>query len=873
MSYNYLLIIAHKMETKKSNMNTMKKGVVAFEQAFIDSTRYFDGDEMAAKTFLDANALRDLDGNLLENSPEMMHRRMAKEFARIEKNKFRQPLSEEKIYSLFDKFKYLIPQSSPMTGIGNDIQILSLSNCFVTDSPKDSYGGICRVDENIAQLSKRRGGVGVNLSNLRPAGTPTTNASRTATGVITFAERYSNTIREVGQNGRRGALMAMLNIHHPESVIIPDSTDASWASPEQIVIKGNSSFGERDISTLSCYYNPKKLDFVSMKLDRTKVTGANVSVALTDEFLDAVKTNTDYEQRFPVDSKSPSIRKMVNAKNAWKKIIHMAWQSAEPGVIFWDRMIKYNAVDCYKDDGFDTVCTNPCGEIPLCADDSCRLMVVNLLSFVDDPFTKKSSFNFELFKEYVSIGQRLMDDLIDMEVEKVDRIIKKIEGDPEDISLKQNELDLWKRVRIKAVNGRRTGLGITALADMLAALNIKFDSDEAMIFVDTVMMNFKHAAFESSCNMAKELGAFPIWNWEKEKNSEFLLQLKAENPHLYEKISKYGRRNIGLLTLAPTGTPSIFAQTSSSGEPVYSLSYMRRKKINPGDKNSKIDFVDGKGDSWQHFAVYHKPLEMWMKINGESDIKKSPWSGCCSNEIDWKRRVILQSVIQKHIDHSISSTVNLPNSATEEDVSMIYETAWKSGCKGITVYRDGCRSGVLVSDNNSNNAKIIKTTAIKRPRELRGEIYATHYKREKIYVALGFLGDDLYEVFTGINFRNKIGSASGKIVKLSKQKYMFVTDSGAEYLLTNGHSDDNADALTRMISCALRHGASIHMICDQLQKTIGDMTAFSKVIARILKKHVKENTISTESCPQCNSKLVYQNGCKSCLSCGHSACK
>jgi len=848
------------------------KDTFTFEQAFEISTKYFDGDELAAKTFLDANALRDLDGNLLENSPVMMHRRMAKEFARIEKNKFKHPLSEEKIYSLFDKFKYLIPQSSPMTGIGNDIQILSLSNCFVTDSPKDSYGGILRVDENIAQLSKRRGGVGTNLSNLRPAGSSTTNSSRTSTGIVTFAERYSNTIREVGQNGRRGALMEMLNIHHPESVIIPESTDVSWTNPEQILIKGNSSRGERDILTLSCYYNPKKLDFVSMKLNRKMVTGANVSVALTNEFLDAVKNNTDYEQRFPIDSKNPSIRKMVNAKNAWKKIIHMAWQSAEPGVIFWDRMIKYNAVDCYEKEGFGTICTNPCGEIPLCADDSCRLMVVNLLSFVDNPFTKKSSFNFELFNEYVSIGQRLMDDLIDLEIEKVDRIIEKVESDPEDTSLKQNELDLWKRVRIKAVNGRRTGLGITALADMLAALNIKFDTDESIKFVDIVMMKFKHAAFGSSCDMAKELGAFPIWDWNLEKNSEFLLQIKDENLDLYEKISKYGRRNIGLLTLAPTGTPSIFAQTSSSGEPVYALSYMRRKKINPGDKNSKVDFVDGKGDSWQHFMVYHKPLEMWMKINDETDITKSPWNKCCSNEIDWKQRVNLQAVIQKHIDHSISSTVNLPSSATEEDVSVIYETAWKSGCKGITIYRDGCRSGVLVSDNKSDDS-IVKTTAVKRPKELRGEIYAAHYKKEKIYVALGFLGDDLYEVFTGINFRDKIESESGKIVKISKQKYTFVADSGTEYLLTNGHSDDSADALTRMTSCALRHGASVYMICDQLQKTTGDMTVFSKVIARILKKYVKENTVSTESCPQCSSKLVYQNGCKSCLSCGYSVCK
>jgi ribonucleoside-diphosphate reductase alpha chain len=843
-----------------------------FEEAYETSKQYFNGDEMAAKTFLDANALRDLDGNLLENSPEMMHRRMAKEFARVEKQKFKTPLSEEKIFFLFDKFKYLIPQSSPMTGIGNDIQILSLSNCFVTDSPKDSYGGICRVDENIAQLSKRRGGVGTNLSNLRPSGTPTTNASRTSTGILSFSERYSNTIREVGQNGRRGALMEMLNIHHPECVIIPEATDISWTKPEEIVIKGNKERGERDIVTLSCYYNPNKLDFVSMKLDRTKVTGANVSVALSNEFLNAVENNTNYEQRFPIDSENPKIRKIVNAKNAWKKIVHMAWQSAEPGIIFWDRMIKYNAVDCYEKQGFGTICTNPCGEIPLCADDSCRLMVVNLLSFVKDPFTKKSSFDFDLFNEYVEIGQRLMDDLIDLEIEKVDKIISKIKSDPEDISLKQNELDLWKRVKTKAVNGRRTGLGITALADMLASLDIKFDSDEAIKFVDDVMMKFKHSAFNSSCDMAKELGTFPIWDWEIEKNSEFLLQIKSENPDLYKKFSKYGRRNIGLLTLAPTGTPSIFAQTSSSGEPVYSLSYTRRKKINPGDKNAKVDFVDGKGDSWQHFTVYHSQLKRWMDINNETDVKKSPWYKCCAADINWKQRVLLQSVIQKHIDHSISSTVNLPHSATENEVAVIYETAWKNGCKGITVYRDGCRSGVLISNINTEAPRIVKTTSPKRPKELSGEIYAAHYKKENIYVALGFLGNDLYEVFTGVNFRNKIESEKGKIVKVSHQTYSFITTDGEEYHLTNGHSDDNADALTRMISCALRHGSDISFICDQLSKTQGDLMTFSKVISRILKKYVKENSVSSETCPTCKSKLVYQNGCKLCLQCGYSAC-
>jgi ribonucleoside-diphosphate reductase alpha chain len=1180
--------------------NITSKQNFTFDDAFKTSVEYFDGDELAAKTFLDANALKDVNGNFLENSPIMMHRRMAREFARIEKGKFKSALSEKEIFDLFDKFKYLIPQSSPMTGIGNNLQILSLSNCvhgesmvftqnrgliamkdiqigdfvlthknrfkrvlkhwsngiketytvyrsfsnkivnirnekemsrflsitpehkvltdeegwisideyknkqhkklkspkfeyggdipelfpvgkgrhifvdvdfmwilgiylaegaiktkdnskgtyftlnlnedeyidkinkfsekifghsawtqkwegynfvqinifelefsnlifnlcncgfnkkrlpewifglndnlkkalldgflcgdgtnyetiddnynffaianptlayelgllarsigknvrfnflnngkliknqtvsttihnneefirvikspvkvevfdmqveddnsfvagdiichncFVIESPQDSYGAIMRADEHLVQLSKRRGGVGVNLSNLRPSGTPTTNAARTSTGIVSFAERYSNSIREVGQNGRRGALMEMLNIHHPESVIIPNDEDPSWSNPAKVILKGNPEKGERDIETLSCYYNPNKLDFISMKLNRKLITGANVSVILTNEFLNAVKNKTNYQQRFPVDSATPVIKKDVNALKAWKKIIHMAWQSAEPGLIFWDRMKNYNAIDCYKDAGFETICTNPCGEIPLCAYDSCRLMVVNLLSFVNNPFTKNSKFDFELFKKYVAIGQRLMDDLIDLEIEQIDKIINKIKKDPETSDIKSVELNLWIKIREKAVQGRRTGLGITAFADMLAALNIKFDSKNAINFTDEVMMAFKHSAFNSSCEMAKELGAFPVWNWNIEKNSEFLLQIKTENEDLYKKISKYGRRNIGCLTLAPTGTPSIFAQTSSSGEPVYSLTYTRRKKINPGDINSKVDFVDGKGDSWQHFTVYHTPLKKWMEINKTNDISKSPWNKCCASDIDWKQRVLLQSIIQKHIDHSISSTVNLPSSVSEDDVAIIYETAWKNGCKGITVYRDGCRSGVLIKGTSPSN-NITKTKAIKRPTELTGKIYALNYKNDKIYVE-----NDPYEIFTGVNFRHKIDSSDGKIIKQKRHHYLFKSNDGAEYHLTNGHSDDSANALTRMISCALRHGSDITFICDQLEKTEGDLMSFSKVIARVLKKHIKNSSISSESCPECATKLVYQNGCKSCLQCGFSACK
>lgn len=848
--------------------------VYTYEEAYAASLSYFNNDSLAAKVFVDKYVLKDNKGNILEDTPEKMHKRIAREFARIESKKFKKPLTEEQIFNLLDKFKYVIPQGSPMFGIGNNYQIVSLSNCFVLEPPYDSYGGIMRCDEQLVQISKRRGGTGTNVSNLRPAGANTNNAAKSSTGLVSFCERFSNSIREVGQNGRRGALMLMVNIQHPESVIIPDADDDIWKKPAKIRITGNPEKFERDIDTLSCYYNPEALDFASMKLDRRKVTGANVSIALTDEFLKAVEDNIDFRQKFPIDSKNPKITKNINARNAWKKIIHMAWQSAEPGLLFWDRITQYNAVDCYADLGFKTVSTNPCSEIPLCPNDSCRLLVVNLYSFVNNPFTSKAQFDFKKFEEVTEIAQRLMDDLIDLELEKIDQIIEKVEKDPEPAHVKGTELELWKDIRAKCVQGRRTGLGVVAVADMLAALNLKYDSKEAVAKIDEVFMQFKHSAFNSSAEMAKELGAFPIWDWKREKDSQFLLQIKKENEELYNKIAKYGRRNIGLLTLAPTGSVSIVARTSGGGEPVFAPFYLRRKKINPNDKNAHVDFVDKNGDSWQNFKVYHPALEDWMKVTGQDDITKSPYHKCYSADIEWETRVDLQATIQKHIDHAISSTVNLPSNATEADVAKIYERAWKSGCKGITVYREGCRSGVLVSDTKEKTKSIIKNDAPKRPAELQGQIFAINYKNQKLYAAIGFLNNEPYEIFTGINFRHQIESAKGKIVKRARGKYFFITESNDEYHLTNGHCDENADSLTRMISCALRHGSDIGFIVSQLEKTTGDLLSFSRVLARVLKKFINNGTkVSGEECPECKDKLIRSNGCKQCASCGWTACQ
>jgi ribonucleoside-diphosphate reductase alpha chain len=811
-----------------------------YENAFEASVEYFGGDELAAKVFLDKYALRDNDGNLLEQIPTQMHHRMAKEFARIESKKFKNPLTEEEIFGLFDRFKYVVPQGSPMFGIGNNHQIVSLSNCYVVESPEDSYGGICRVDEMLCQISKRRGGVGLDISKIRPAGTGVKNAARNSTGVVSFMERYSNTIREVGQSGRRGALMLTIHVAHPDI--------------EQ---------------------------FVTIKNDATKVTGANISVLLSDEFLTAVEKGEKFRLRFPVDAPPSDTDKWVDARELWMKMINNAWLRAEPGLLFWDKIKKYNAVDCYHEEGFDTVSTNPCSEITLSKFDSCRLMAMNLYSYVVDPFTNGSYFDYDLFEKHSEIIQRLMDDMIDLEEEKILQIIDKIKKDPEEKGIKARELELWQNIHDRCIKGRRTGTGVTAMGDTLAALGLKYGSEESISEVSKIMKTLCLSSFRSSMEMAKDIGAFPIWNWQKEKDSEFLAMIKENDPKLYKEISIHGRRNIANLTIAPTGTVSILTQTTSGVEPLFMLfPYTRRKKINPTDKNAKVDFVDQNGDSWQEFTVYHPKVQRWMEIAGEKDLTKSPWHGCCAEEINWVDAVRLQAAAQKYIDHAISKTVNLPENVAVEEVAKIYEAAWKYGVKGCTIYRSNCRTGVLVdkSKEEKSKNKIQKNDAPKRPASIDAEVHFSKVKGDDYYVVVGLLEGDPYEVFAGINTKGdkqivKKNVTKGKLKKRTRGQYSLVAGTD-EFALSGIHNHENGDSLCRMLSTALRHGADINFVVHQLEKTEGDLSSLSKVLARSLKKYIKDgSTVSGENCGQCETgKLERQDGCVICKSCGWTKC-
>jgi ribonucleoside-diphosphate reductase alpha chain len=820
-------------------MNHMKKQeIISYKEAITECIKYYDGDSLSAKVFLDKYALRNEKGELLEDSPIKMHRRLAKEFARVEAKKFATPLTEDEIFNLFDRFKYIVPQGSPMFGIGNNHQIISLSNCFVCDSPTDSYGGILKVDQQLVQISKRRGGVGTDLSLLRPNGSPTKNAAKSSTGVVSWAERYSNSIREVGQSGRRGALMLTISVHHPEIMA-----------------------------------------YATMKNDDSKVTGANISIRLSDEFLKAVEEDTDYELRFPVDSPTPKISAMIKAREVWETIIHSAWLRAEPGLLFWDRITNYNAVDCYEAFGFKSKATNPCSEIPLPAFDSCRLMVQNFFSYVLNPFTDDARFDFDLFYQHTKIAQRLMDDLIDLEIEKVDAILEKVYSDPEPDDIKREEIYIWTRVKEMAQNGRRTGLGGTGIGDMLAALGIKYGSEESIKFVDSVQKQFKLASYESSMEMAKEIGAFPVWNWDIEKKSPFLLAIKGENLELYNNIAKYGRRNIANLTFAPTGSVSIMTQTSSGCEPIFNLSYTRRKKVNPNDENIRVDFVDPNGDSWQEFTVYHPKVKNWMEVTGETDLTKSPWHGATAEEINWINRVKLQATMQKHIDHAISSTINLPEDVSEDVVAQIYTEAWKSGCKGITVYRKNCRTGVLVEAPKEQGDKITKTVAPKRGEVLSGELHHFTLKGQRYYVAVGIYNGEVYEVFSAMN-HDSDGEIvipkdikHGQIIKAKKSKYFFSSEIG-KWDLTNGHTDENVDALTRMISTALRHGTDVSFVVHQLEKTRGPLVSFAKFLARSLKKYIPDGTkVHGEECPECKGhNMIREDGCVKCADCAWTKC-
>lgn len=868
------------------------KPVYTFEEAFAASKEYFNGNELAADKFVNKYALRDTDGNYYEKIPADMHRRIAKEFARIERKKYKdtkvQPLTEDEIFALLDKFKKIIPQGSPMHGIGNDTYV-SLANCFAIPGPEDSYGGICRADEEIAQISKRRGGTGTDISKLRPNKTPTTNSSKTSTGIIPFMCRFSNTTREVGQGGRRGASAQTLSIHHPESVILWD--DEIDGEPYDIEIN-NGEYGRFTVS--SKYFNPYKIDFVTSKYDPTKVTGSNISVRITDEFMRAVKKGTTYQQRWPVDSDNPKIVKEVDARAVWDKIIHSAWRTGEPGILLWDNILRESISDCYSAWGFETVGVNPCAELILSAYGSCILMLLNLFGFVKNPYTKEAYFDYEDFYNHVKITQRLADDLIDLEEEALKKIIKKVRDDPEDSFIKARELHLWQKVKEALIKGRRTGTGLTALGDTLASIGVEYGSNKGIKTAERILKTFKFAAYQSSIDMAKTLEPFEIWNHALEQDNPYLNRIKDEEIQLgdktisgldlYNRMTKYGRRNIALLTLAPAGTVSLLASlvnsfgTSSGVEPQYTTQkIIRRTKINANDENSRVDFTDQNGDQWQHFEVYPEAMLEWMEVNNETDLGESPWHNNTAEELDWKMRVKLQATIQKHICHGISSTINLPSDVTVDKVKEIYETAWEYGVKGLTVYRDGCRTGILIKDIRSVSTEntITKNKSPKRPKELPCDIHHITVKGEQYFVSVGVFGEykDPYEVFAGKNGNIPKNIKHGNVVKIKRGRYDLKLENGDIVENIIQYETHEEEVTTRIISTALRHGADIEFVVHQLEKTQGDLTSFAKSIARALKKYIKDGTkIQGVECEICHGELQRKEGCVSCVSCGWSKC-
>ncbi|HEY9082441.1 MAG TPA: adenosylcobalamin-dependent ribonucleoside-diphosphate reductase [Vicingaceae bacterium] len=837
------------------------------EEALADAAKYFNGDELAANVWLNKYALKDSEGNIYESNPDQMHRRLAKEIARIE-SKYANPYTEDEIYDVLKGFKYIVPQGGPMTGIGNDFQIGSLSNCFVigNEGNSDSYGGVMKIDEEQVQLMKRRGGVGHDLSHIRPKGSPVKNSALTSTGVVPFMERYSNSTREVAQDGRRGALMLSISIKHPDAQ-----------------------------------------HFIDAKMDGTKVTGANVSVRIDDEFMRAVKSNSEYKQQYPIHSDNPLYTKTINAKEVWDKIIHNAWKSAEPGILFWDTVINESIPDSYADLGFRTVSTNPCGEIPLCPYDSCRLLAVNLYSYVENPFTEQATFNYEKFNKHTQIAQRIMDDIVDLEIEKVNRIIEKIEADPESPEVKRTELNLWQKIKTKSIQGRRTGVGITAEGDMLAALGLKYGTKEATEFSTDVHKKFALSAYRASVEMAKERGAFPIYDSIREEKNPMINRIKDADPTLYNDMIKFGRRNIALLTIAPTGTTSLMTQTSSGIEPVFMVSYKRRRKVNPNDKKVKVDFVDEVGDSWEEFHVFHHKFVTWLEVNGyDADevskmeeeelnkiIAKSPYHGATANDVDWVEKVRLQGAVQKWIDHSISVTVNVPNDVPEDMVSQIYLTGWESGCKGITVYRDGSRSGVLVSnDKKTEKEEIInqflETNAPKRPDKLEAEIIQFNNENEKWIAVIGLLDGRPYEIFTGAareSFSILSQVKKGWVIKSKsedgKTRYDFQYEDSHGYKTTiEGLSrtfNEEYWNYAKLISGVLRHGMPLSFVVDMvdnLHLSEETLNTWKKGVVRSLKKFIPDGTKPAENtCPSCKEpSLVYEEGCLNCKSCGHSKC-
>ena len=846
----------------------MGKKTYSFDEAYKASLDYFMGDELAAKVWVSKYALKDAFGNIYEQSPDDMHKRIAKEIARMEA-KYTNPLSEKELYDLLDKFKYIVPQGSPMTGIGNDFQVASLSNCFVIgiDGNADSYGAIIRIDEEQVQLMKRRGGVGHDLSHIRPKGSPVKNSALTSTGLVPFMERYSNSTREVAQDGRRGALMLSVSIKHPDSE-----------------------------------------SFIDAKMTDGKVTGANVSVKIDDDFMNAAIAGKSYYQQYPVNSEDPWVVKEIDAQALWRKIVHNAWRSAEPGVLFWDTIIKESVPDCYADLGFQTVSTNPCGEIPLCPYDSCRLLAINLYSYVVNPFKKDVYFDFELFKKHVVLAQRIMDDIIDLEAEKIDYILEKIGTDPEEEEVKQSERNLWKKIKQKTLQGRRTGVGITGEGDMIAAMGLRYGSEEAIDFAEKVQKTLALSAYSSSVQLAKERGAFEVYDSKREEKNPFINRLKKEDPNFYKEMVKYGRRNIACLTIAPTGTTSLMTQTTSGIEPVFLPVYKRRRKVNPNDLSVKVDFVDENGDAWEEYTVFHHKFVTWMEANGYSTTKKytseeidklvakSPYYKATSNDVDWIQKVKMQGRMQKWVDHSISVTINLPNDVDEELVNKLYVEAWKSGCKGCTVYRDGSRSGVLVSADNNNKKKKdcdcieIHESLAKRPRELEADIVKFQNNKDKWIAFVGKINGHPYEIFTGINdeeegiFLPKNISA-GTIIKnvdeSGNKRYDFQYTNKRGYKTTiEGLSDKFNPEFwnyAKLISGVLRYGMPIEQVIKLVQGLeLNDesINTWKNGVERALKKYVTDGTeVKGQKCPSCGKEaLVFQEGCLRCTECGNSKC-
>jgi ribonucleoside-diphosphate reductase alpha chain len=816
-----------------------------FEEAFAKSLEYFAGDELAANVFVSKYALSNSSGEIEETTPKEMHKRMAAEFARIERN-YPNPLSEQEIFELLDGFKFVVPQGSPMSGIGNPHQIQSLSNCFVVESPADSYGGILKADQEQVQIMKRRGGVGFDISTIRPSGLATSNAAKTTDGIAVFMERFSNSCREVAQGGRRGALMMTISVHHP------------------------------DIET-----------FIDIKRDLKKVTGANISIRLSDEFMQAVENNEEYQLRFPVDSSDELVvDKSTFAPRVWDKIIESAYASAEPGLLFWDNVLKFTPAEAYAEDGFHTISTNPCSEITLSAYDSCRLLLLNLTSFVKKPFTDVASFDYELFSEKSIAAQRLMDDLIDLELECVDKIVGKINKDPENKETKRVEFKLWERIRKAALDGRRTGLGVTGLGDTLAMLGFTYGSVDSIEETEKIYKRLAIASYRSSCELAKERGSFPVYDFEKEKNHEFIKRLFRADPVLEDLHKKHGRRNIAITTTAPCGSVSVLTQTTSGIEPAFMLKYTRRKKINPNDETAFVDFVDDLGDRWQEFDVYHHGFKKWMEVTGKSEIVDSPYYKSTANEIDWSSAVDLQAAAQKWVCHAISKTINLPGDVTVDDVKKVYWRGWKAGLKGVTVYRDGCRSGVLVAEKSNEPDKFKSHNAPKRPEELDCSIHHASIKGEAWTILVGLMHDRPYEVMGGLQKYIEIPKKyrKGTIIKhhykTKNSRYdLRIGKNGDEILIKDVVSvfdNPNHAGFTRTISLALRHGAPIQYVVEQLQKdTEMDMFSFSKVISRVLKGYIKDGTLPGKSgCESCGAEgaLVYQEGCVMCTSCGHGKC-